>query len=565
MAEGTRFKTGYLAPSVSYAQIGKEMGESIRLSIQDIYDRNEQRRARLNATYGLTKAMEESVPAGVAAKYRQGGQMLLEKMQDASTRAYQTQNQSDVDEYLRLKGEFVQFRNVSSAKSAIDNQTRSSIANGSYSNLSGSIEENLQLYNEYNQADYVWDEVNNRLNVAVGEGYVDWKESNIASLDEVFVPPTLWAGTNYMPETVGSSIYENKLSAKSDAYQVLDTRYSFATGQLDEASIYEDINAEIQASLSLRGPELLEAMQAVGWKTLRVPGKTSLSITDMQQAAAYYSQEDLFLEGINYNGNSYTLSSGSLNEEGEWVFDIPDETIRNMENGKEKLDKRKAVKEWGEQTARIARNQVQVVNQQSQISAAAQADALREEARQADAAAAEAAAREEPFATQVIPVEIDVTIPAYVSEDGKTVPEKPARAFAVPASVRGREFKFPIDMSDEGTDAQGKPVGEGGQQGTMAMVKNTIHDSNGVLIGFDIAYGPGLVEAASMSLSGADLTIKRVWQFEPEFQSIYSGFLAVGQPKGRRTGRDLLMDAGMKINPTEFEAELLLREYREGK
>ena len=572
--EGRRFKTGYLAPSVSYAQMGKEMGEAIRLSLQDIYDRQEQRRARLNATYGLTSAMDEFVPAGVAAKYRNGGQILLNKMQDASAKAYQTQNQSDVNEYLALKNEFTQFKNIAAAKSALDNQTRNSIASGSYANLSGTIEENLQLYNKYNQADFVWDEVDQRLTVKVGDGYVPWQESNIASLDDVFVPQIKWAGTNYMPEKVGSAIYESKLSAKSDAYQVLDPTYKFATGELDEAAIYADVDEEIAALLSLRGPELLEAMQAVGWKTLHVPGKTELSIQDIQNAANYYNEEQLFGETVSYNGNSYTISSGSINEKGEWVFDIPDEAIKNLGGGAELMKKRKAVKVWAEQTARNARNKVEVVNQQSQIASAIQADELREEARKAAQAEAERAAadaaKEEPFATQVIPIAKEMTIPAHQkkNEQGQLVdvPERKTRYNIVPASVKGREFKFPISVNSPAVKTDEAVMGPTleDQTGRMIMVKNTIHDSNGQLVGFDIAYGPGMIEGLPMQLEGADLKIERVWQFQDGFNDVLSGFLAVAQPKGRRTGRDLLYEAGMKINPTEFETQLLLDQYRQG-
>jgi len=566
--EGTRFKTGYLAPSVSYAQMGKEMGESIRLSLQDIYDRQEQRRARLNATYGLTSAMDESVPAGVAAKYRGGGQMLLNQMQEASARAYQTQNQSDVNAYLALKNEFTQFKNITSAKSALDNQTRNSIANGSYANLSGGVEENLQLYNEYNKADFVWDEVDQRLTVKVGDGYVPWQESNIASLDDVFIPQTKWAGTSYMPEKVGSSIYEGKLSAKSDSYQVLDPTYKLATGELDEASIYADVNDEIDALLSLRGPELLEAVQAVGWKTLHVPGKTELSIKDIQNAANYYNQEDLFLEGIPYNGNTYTLSSGSLNEKGEWVFDVPDDAFTTMVGGKEMLKKRKAVKVWAEQTARVARNRVEVVNQQSQIASSVKADELREEATRAAQEEAEAAS-EESFDTQLVPIAKSMTIPAHQIQDEQgrvvDVPEQPnVRHNIVPASVKGREFKFPISVDSPAVkNAEADPT-VNDQSGRMIMVKNTIHDSNGQLVGFDIAYGPGMIEGLPMQLEGTDLKIERVWKFQAGYNDILSGFLAVGQPKGRRTGRDLLYEAGTRINPVEFETQLLLDQYRQG-
>ena len=534
MAEGTRFKTGYLAPSVSYAQIGKEMGESIRLSIQDIYDRNEQRRARLNATYGLTKAMEEAVPAGVAAKYRQGGQMLLEKMQDASARAYQTQNQSDVDEYLRLKGEFVQFRNIASAKSAMDGQTRNAIASGSYANLSGTVEENLQLYNQYNQADYTWDDATGTLQVSVGDGYVDWKQSNIANMDDVFIPQTLWAGTDYMPENVGQDIYESLLSGKEDILQVRDER-NYAVGAIDSEQAYSLISENITSRLRTRTPEMLEAIQAVGYKTINRPHSAELSQKDIADAAELYNGAVMF-DTVLPDGRN--ISSGKLNANGEWVFDVSDEELKaNGDYDNEMRDTRNALKVYLESAAERAYNLINVKDE----TAVSRRQAM-----------AEIPDAPEPEPTYSPIGSFLGSFSLTDGETGKTVTEDRRK---VKASVEGRKYRMVISGEAIGgvLDAQGKKVDESTlpSSGDIKVeVDNLIFDNDGTLLGFDLATGPGILEGVIMDISGTPIKSIQVTEREnpKAFREVLTSIEQVAAPsKSKRSGAQLLFDAQQAI------------------
>ena len=209
MSEGTRFKTGFLPARTSFTSLGMKLGEDIAESVQAIQNERLVKQHRLNTTMGFTKALDEAVPAGLTGKYNSGAQKLLDAYQEAATKAYRTGNQADIDEYQRLKNDFVEFKNISTAKSALDNQTRLSIAQGNYKNLSGTIEQNLAAYNDFASAEYRFNDVTRELEVNTEGGFVPWRTSNIGDLNDVFVPKTLWQGTEYMPENMGNAIYED--------------------------------------------------------------------------------------------------------------------------------------------------------------------------------------------------------------------------------------------------------------------------------------------------------------------------------------------------------------------
>ena len=75
MAE--RFKTGYLGDRVSYSDIGRQAGESIGQSLQQIQEKRKQRQVELDSRMGFTKAQQANLPAGLSSRYASMGQLLL--------------------------------------------------------------------------------------------------------------------------------------------------------------------------------------------------------------------------------------------------------------------------------------------------------------------------------------------------------------------------------------------------------------------------------------------------------------------------------------------------------
>ena len=146
--------------------------------------------------------------------------------------------------------------------------------------------------------------------------------------------------------------------------------------------------------------------------------------------------------------------------------------------------------------------------------------------------------------TDLIPVKDSITIPAYIDEDDNTVPEKPNQSvYRVPASVKGREFKFAVRAGD-------------GEAAQTTLVNNVVFSPGGELIGYDIATGPGLIEGVTQDIEGLDLSTETVFTFDPRFELINSKFRAVDQPTGRRIGRDILEEAATKVILQEFLAQL---------
>lgn len=537
MAEGTRFKTGFLPAPISYTGIGAQIGDRISQGIQGMSDEFERRKAQTNQTMGFTDALGEAVPAGITSKYRDGAQILLTEYQNAATKAYRTGVQSDIDEYQRLRGEFIEFKNISTAKSALDNQTRLSIAQGQYKNLSGGIAESLDKYNEYSKANYSWNEATRQLEVVMGNGQINWRESNIADMSDVFVPSTLWKGTEYMTENLGNSVYTDVLAAREATYQNL-TDLGFADGTLNKAAIYEDIDANLQSKFSVRGTEMMEAIAVTGYKNLQKPGTTELTESDFTEAFALYNAEEIFT--VLPSGKN--IGNGKLDSSGEWVFDVSDEEVKEeMGNmgavSRQYIERRKAVKLYMEEAASKAFNLVQVNNQLAQDLSARRSDAAAQ-------ARLKASQETDKPLTDLIPVKDSMTIPAYIDEDDNTVPEKPNQSvYRVPASVKGREFKFAVGAGD-------------GEAAQTTLVNNVVFSPGGELIGYDIATGPGLIEGVTQDIEGLDLSTETVFTFDPRFELINSKFRAVDQPTGRRIGRDILEEAATKVILQEFLAQL---------
>ena len=538
MANGTRFKTGFLPERTSFTSLGMQLGDDLAKTAQSIQNERLVKQHRLNTTMGFTKALDEAVPAGLTGKYNGGAQKLLDAYQDAATKAYKTGNQSDVDEYQRLRSDFVEFKNLTTAKSAIDNQTRMSIAQGNYKNLSGTVEENLAAYDIHASAEYRFDEATKQLQVNVGGGFVDWRNSNIGDVNDVFVPKTLWQGTEYMPENMGNAMYEDILKARELNYQNR-TDLGFADGTINEADVYADIDANLQSKFAVRGNEMMEAIAVTGYKNLQKPGATQLTESDLAESGVLYNEQEIFVD-IPEVGN---IGTGKINSSGEWVFDVSDEQIEEgmlkMNMGavaRQYIERRKAIKLYMEESSTKAFNLVQRDNQIAQDLSARRSDAAAQ-------ARLKASQETDKPLTDLIPVKDSITIPAYIDEDDNTVPEKPNQSvYRVPASVKGREFKFAVGAGD-------------GEAAQTTLVNNVVFSPGGELIGYDIATGPGLIEGVTQDIEGLDLSTETVFTFDPRFELINSKFRAVDQPTGRRIGRDILEEAATKVILQEFLAQ----------
>ena len=537
--EGIRFKTGYVGPAFDFAQAGRNIGMQIVADVERKRERERRDRIERDQQYGFTKAMQESVDGKLNNMYREGAQLLLNDMQEKSSAALVSGEPSAIAAANAAKQEYMTYTNIASAKSAQNNQIRANIVAGNIKGLAGTQEEALADFIEYDKADVRFDE-NGRLVVAdkkTGE-LKYWAESFLSDVNDLYVPPMMWEGTNYMPENMGKDIYDSLLAQQAEVLQVRDGN-GFATGNLDSETAYQMINDELQSRMSLRGPEMLEAMQAIGYKVLRAPGKTELSESDIDEATKFYTEGELFNTVLPDGRN---IASGRLNDRGEWVFDVSDEEVKNSAVGMEvAVQKRKAIKVYMEQSAERAYNLIPVKDE------TAQSERIRREEERLQTKAILEAAKDE--ANKVVyPPIIPFTEPARLST-GEGVVE--ADALKVKASVSGRTFRFNMSgrLVDSELEKQGKAVSNESKElltgDVKVEVKNVIHDDRtGEIIGFDLNTGPGLIEGALLSIDGTPIKNVTVTRGSDAFDEVYTSIMQIAAPsKTKRSGAEFLESA----------------------
>ena len=537
MAEGTRFKTGFLPAPVSYTDMGLAIGERISDRMQSLQDTMARERAQLNANMGFSRAMAEATPAGLTQKYQSGAQILLEKYQDAAVKAQRTGKREDVDAYQALRTEFNEFKNIGSAKSAMDTQTMLNIANGRISGMSGTIEENLELFQNSNQADYIWDEASGSLQVGAGGQYVNWKESNIGDLNDVYVPTMTWTGTEYMPEAVGEDIYSTLLEPKLEQLQIRDADTMFATGRVDMDAAYEMVNGELQRRIQLRGPELMEAIQAVGQKTIRTPGKPELDEKDFAEAKAYYTQAEL-LDTVYPDERNLTPTAGKINKEGVWVFSITDDEL-NTVGSNDIIDKRKAFSLYMEQTASRAVKSIVAQDERDRISAERQA-------RYENQLEIDNINNQPSIYTPIEPF-TGTHLVKGTGAEGEVKGDVPK----IKATLNGRSYKFKIsgEAIKKTIDNQGNEVKSGDEEklsgAIQVEVENLVfHPETGKLIGFDLDTGPGILDGVLLDLAGTPIKSFFVSDKDPAFEEVRTSITQIQAPsKNKRSGAQFLNDA----------------------
>lgn len=530
MADGQRFKTGYVGPAIDFAAMGQSVADNLRLAYDRKIEQERRRKIERNQVYGFNKALQETVPGQINNMFREGAQKALDDLQTKSAKAYETGNPEDISAYQNAKAEYSAFKDIAVAKSAVNNQTRAGIIGGTIEGLTGTREEQLAAFAEYDNADY--EVVEGKLMVYNQDGVLEyWRQSDIADVNKLYIPQMQWAGTNYMPENVGSDIYESLLAARADQLQMREKGY--AVGQLNDSEAYGLIGEDLQARLQLRGPELLEAIQAVGYKALRKPTPgVELSEKDIADAAKLYSEDLIFGLELQDGRNAAT---GSFNERGEWVFDVKDEELsgNQITGGDLTLNARKSLKIFLEQTARRAYNLIPV----SDETAALRRQNLAE------------------IPDPVEPPQPMTTIRSFTGEatikGGMDEGDFTGSAPKVKASIPGRTYKFKISgdaLKGAAVDAQGNEVKVDTSKidGDIAIeVENLIFNpATGALFAFDLATGPGILEGVLLDLEGTPIKSFQVTEGNPAFEEVKTAMEQVAAPsKTKRGGQQFLEDS----------------------
>ena len=541
MAEGTRFKTGFVGAPVSFGEMGRQVAGDIAQSAQAIQQERMLKQNTLNTSMGFTKALEQAVPEGVMEKYREGAQILLDKYQEAAAKAYSSGIPSDVARYQKLRNEFMQLKNISTAKSALDQNTRLSVANGTIKNVAGETQDVLAEFDAYNQAEYMWDEATDSLKVRVGNGFVNWTESNIADMNDVFVPAMKWGGSEYMPDKYGERMYNDVLKQEELIFQRRDDE-GYAVGMLNEGKVYDRIGEVIQQDVLLRSPDLIEAIQANGYRRVNVPGKTELTEQDFVNAQRLYPPELMFAK-VQFQNRNVGVDEGKFTSEGEWKFTVSDDELSQMENGPELVNARKAIKTTYEDIGRDARNRVGVDIQFDRSTSGGGGggsfDPLMPALTQFSAKIPSPAT---PDVGLTITLFEKGALTGVAKGDEERIEQKNVSLAGSDVSkvkLYVGSDKTPFNITDE--SVQRRP-GQTGEPNSRAIVVNNavLDNETGELIGFDIASSPDMIDGKLADLrTMSNVENITILANDPRFEEVLAGYKdAHPGSKSKRKYRD---------------------------
>ena len=217
MADGIRFKTGYVASPISYSNLGREAGKSIGDSLRVIEQERQRRSALTDQQFGFSKTAQELVPSAINERYRSGAQMLLNNLQSTAAQAKLAPTQENLSAFQIAKQEYNDFKNLAVSVSSMNNQTVANIRKNAVRGMVGTSEENLALFNQYNTIPQ-YSLVNGRLTVMQDGQPVAWRDSNIGDINDVFVPQIQAPETEYASNALSDSLYSSKFSAEVDSF-----------------------------------------------------------------------------------------------------------------------------------------------------------------------------------------------------------------------------------------------------------------------------------------------------------------------------------------------------------
>lgn len=292
-------------------------------SLTAIQQERQRRAALTDQQFGFSKTAQELVPSAINERYRSGAQMLLNNLQSTAAQAKLAPTQENLSAFQIAKQEYSDFKNLAVSVSSMNNQTVANVRKNAVRGMVGTSEENLALFNQYNTVPQ-YSLVNGRLTVMQDGQPVAWRDSNVGDINDVFVPQIQAPETEYASNALSDSLYSSKFSAEVDSYQQTSGR-GFFTGQINEELLNANVTQSINNKIATR-PDALKTIAYEAHKRNNLPMQDQLTTEDLDDALVAYNPA---AHSIKVGGKA--VSSGSLNTQGQFVFDVSDEDLANSD------------------------------------------------------------------------------------------------------------------------------------------------------------------------------------------------------------------------------------------
>jgi len=244
-----QFKTRYVGelyrPQTTAGDVIEKTFQGVGAAIQGIA---QQKQKAINDTverYGLNQPIKTNIPTGLNDHFVGPAQEMLNQLQKTAAEAKLNPSANNLDAYTRAKTEYEDLLKVATATSSVNNQTNVNIRTGNVEGLATTQDEALKLYEEY-QAKF-------KGNVTVDEagkvliGGVYWRETEVADINNVFVPPIISKATKYAPDALARQIVSD-IGNKANEYAKTESyRGNVYTVGIDENKLAQRVLQDVTA------------------------------------------------------------------------------------------------------------------------------------------------------------------------------------------------------------------------------------------------------------------------------------------------------------------------------
>ena len=216
--QGTRFKTGFLAPNIDYGAIGRNVAEQFANPILAVaQERSAQRDAKMKALNPQTAA-GEAVPGQINQKYQGAAQMALDIYQEAATRFELDPSGANEAAFVQAKNQYLSIVQDAKFGTEFIAKKTAEIRGNTELAESGLLEANIQAINEYAMPP-IYTKQGNVVMVGQGANAIDYFNSGItaSNADNLFYETGSIVGDyKFLGSKVGADVFDSQIAPKAN-------------------------------------------------------------------------------------------------------------------------------------------------------------------------------------------------------------------------------------------------------------------------------------------------------------------------------------------------------------
>lgn len=215
--QGTRFKTGFLAPNIDYGAIGRNVAEQFTNPILAVaQERAAQRNAKMKAL-NPQAAAGEAVPGQINQKYQGAAQMALDIYQQAATKFELDSSGANETAFVQAKNQYLSIVQDAKFGTEFIAKKTAEIRGNTELAESGLLESNIQAINEYAMPP-IYTRQGNVVMVGQGANAIDYFNSGItaSNADNLFFETGSIVGDyKFLGNKVGAEVFNSQMAVKA--------------------------------------------------------------------------------------------------------------------------------------------------------------------------------------------------------------------------------------------------------------------------------------------------------------------------------------------------------------